>query len=61
MRKYEVIIAIHLNRNAARREKFVIEAGTKKMAAIRALSEVGNNKMYSNVYKEIISVKELYY
>lgn len=57
MKKFVVSFEIHLY-NGKKIERIKVEAGSKKLAAIRAISEINKRPEYTNQYKNIIGVEE---
>ncbi|WP_458459299.1 hypothetical protein [Pseudobutyrivibrio sp.] len=59
MKKFRVIFKIYITKDRLQLKEMIVEAGNKKMASIRALSEISKDKAYSNVYKNIVSIEEV--
>lgn len=58
MKKFKVIIEIFLGGNRNKIEEIIVEAGSKKLASIRALREISKKKEYENLYKTIRSIED---
>lgn len=57
MRKWHVIFEVFKGTN--REMKSVdVEAGTKKLAMLRAMSEINKIDGYSNLFKQVYSIEE---
>lgn len=61
MKKFKVLIDIFHGRDRVETRTFTVEAGNKKMATIRALSEVSKIKEFASFYKSVKSVEEVSY
>lgn len=59
MKKFKVVIEIHIDRDRKEHKQIVVEAGNKKLASIRALSEIGKDKKYTDNFKNVLSVEEV--
>ncbi len=60
MNKYKVIFEIHVDRNRKEFKEIIVEAGTKKLAMVRALSEINKIKEYEGIFKNIKEIEEVY-
>lgn len=61
MKKFKILIDIFHGRDRVETRAFTVEAGNKKMATIRALSEVSKIKEFASFYKSVKSVEEVNY
>lgn len=57
MYKYEVNIKVYMEKNRSEEVIITVEAGNKKLAAIRALLEINKNPKYKDLYKNVEEVK----
>ena len=57
MKKYKVTVEIHYGMGQMETKVLIVEAGTKKLASIRALSELSADG-YGDVYKNVKSIEE---
>lgn len=58
MKRFEVLIQIHHSEKSKETRAIVVEAGNKKLAAIRALRLLTENGL-TDVYKQVQSVVEV--
>lgn len=58
MRKFKVIFEIHIDRNIKAFEEIIVEAGNKKLASLRAMSEISKIEKYEGMFKSIHSIEE---
>ena len=58
MKKYRVTVIVHLDGSRQERKVVTIEAGTKKIAHLRAMRQV-NLDGYSQYFKTIESIEEI--
>ena len=61
MKKFEVFFEVYNDSSNKTKEvvKFVVEAGTKKLATLRAIKLLNEDKRYENHYKALKDVKEV--
>lgn len=61
MKKFEVFFEVYNDSSNKAKEivKFVVEAGTKKLATLRAIKLLNEDKRYENHYKALKDVKEV--
>ena len=60
MKKFKVMFEIHVDRNRKEFKEIIVEAGTKKLAMVRALSEINKIKEYEGIFKNIKEIEEVY-
>lgn len=59
MNKYKVTFEIHVDRSHKEYKDIVVEAGNKKFAMTRALSEISKIDRYSGMFKNVLRVEEV--
>lgn len=59
MKKYKVTFEIHIDRQRKFYKVIEVEAGNKKMASIRAMTEINKDSSYSGLFKNITKVEEI--
>lgn len=59
MKSYEVTFEIFLANGGKTYETVTIEAGNKRYAAVRAMMEVNKNKECAQLFKNLVSVREV--
>ena len=59
MNKYKVTFEIHVDRNRKEYRDIIVEAGNKKFAMTRALSEMSKVSEYSGMFKNVLRVEEV--
>ena len=61
MKKFEVFFEVYNDSSNKTKElvRFVVEAGTKKLATLRAIKLLNEDKRYENHYKALKDVKEV--
>lgn len=58
MRKFNVTFEVFLAGNQKTNKTVVVEAGNKKLAALRAMVEINKLDGYSGLYKNVIKIEE---
>lgn len=59
MRKFDVTFEVFLSNTQKIYRTITIEAGTKKMAALRAMTEINKLNDFSEHYKNVIKIEEV--
>lgn len=61
MKKFEVFFEVYNDSNNKNKElvRFVVEAGTKKLATLRAIKLLNDDWRYKDHYKALKDVKEV--
>lgn len=59
MNKYKVTFEIHIDRNRKTYKEIIVEAGNKKFAMSRALSEISKVPEFEGLFKNVKSVEEI--
>lgn len=59
MKHFKVMFEIHIDRNKKEFKEILVEAGNKKLATLRAMSEIGKIDRYSSLFKNIVFVEEV--
>jgi len=59
MKKYNVTFEVFHGSNHKDYKTITVEAGTKKLATIRAMSKINQIDGYSNLYKNVFKVEEV--
>lgn len=59
MRHFHVTFEIYLDANRKEFKTISVEAGTKKLAVIRAMAELNKLNGYSNLFKNTVRVEEV--
>ena len=59
MRRFKVMFEIHVDRNRKEFKEVIVEAGNKKLASFRAMTEIGKIKEFDNLFKNIVSIEEV--
>ena len=59
MKNYNVTFEIFRGSNHKAIETVTVEAGTKKMAVMRAMGLINKNESYKNLFKNLIKVEEI--
>lgn len=57
MKYYRVIVEVHIDDKKKERKTIAVEAGNKRLASLRAMSELAKQG-YGDYYKTLISVEE---
>ena len=58
MKKYKVTFEIYFENRPREFRTIIVEAGSKKTAYTRALSEISKDKAFSSLYKKIMNIEE---
>lgn len=59
MRKFNVTFEVFMSTGKKQNKIIMIEAGTKKLAALRAMTEINKLDGYSQLYKNVVKVEEV--
>lgn len=59
MNKYRVTFEVFANSGRKERVPMEVEAGTKKLAVLRAMQKIGQIDRYNMAYKNVLSVEEV--
>lgn len=59
MRKYNVYFEIFKNNGHKENRTIHVEAGTKKLAVLRAMSEINKLEGYSGLFKNVVKIEEV--
>lgn len=59
MKKYKVTFEIHIDRQRKVYKTIEVEAGNKKMASIRAMTETNKDMAYNGLFKNITKIEEV--
>lgn len=60
MRKFNVIFEVFMKTGKKQNKAILIEAGNKKLAALRAMMEINKLDGYSQLYKNVVKVEEVF-
>lgn len=59
MKHYKVLFKVYHSKNHVETKALTVEAGTKALAAIRAMQELCKDEKYKEKYKTLESVEEV--
>lgn len=59
MKKYRVMFEIHNEDGSKQYMDIFVEAGNRKMATLRAMSEISKNEKYKNLFKNVKEISEV--
>lgn len=59
MRKFNVTFEVFRNNGHKENKTIFVEAGTKKLAALRAMNEINKIGEYSMLYKNVVKIEEV--
>ena len=59
MRKFNVTFEVFMSTGKKQNKVIVVEAGNKKLAALRAMMEINKLDGYSQLYKNVVKVEEV--
>ena len=59
MRKFNVTFEVFMPTGKKQNKVIVVEAGNKKLAALRGMMEINKLDGYSKLYKNIVKVEEV--
>lgn len=59
MRKFNVTFEVFMSTGKKQNKTITIEAGNKKLAALRAMMEINKLEGYSQLYKNVVKVEEV--
>jgi hypothetical protein len=59
MRKFNVTFEVFMPTGKKQNKIIVVEAGNKKLAALRAMMEINKLDGYSQLYKNVVKVEEV--
>lgn len=59
MRKFNVTFEVFVSAGTKQNKTITVEAGTKKLAALRAMVEINKIDGYSQLYKNVIGIEEV--
>lgn len=59
MRKFIVTFEVFMNNGHKENREIQVEAGNKKLAALRGMMEINKLSGYSNLYKNVVKIEEV--
>ena len=59
MRKFNVTFEVFKNDGHKENKTIFVEAGNKKLAALRAMMEINKIPEYSSLYKNVVKIQEV--
>lgn len=59
MRQFKVIFEVFRGEHKKERKEILVEAGNKKLAAVRAMSAINKLEGYSELYKNVAAIEEV--
>lgn len=59
MRKFNVTFEVFMPTGKKQNRVVVVEAGNKKLAALRAMTEINKLDGYSQLYKNVVKIEEV--
>lgn len=59
MRKFNVTFEVFMSTGKKQNKTIMVEAGNKKLAALRGMMEINKLDGYSQLYKNVVKVEEV--